>query len=87
MPKTSNKHGESFESNMLKQQERDLQRTRVKLGAEGEINLLKTKELDDATPGVASEVDNRASLLFKNQGEDSNNNLNQNKTVLKNDNQ
>ena len=72
---------------MLKQQERDLQRTRVKLGAEGEINLLKTKELDDATPGVASEVDNRASLLFKNQGEDSNNNLNQNKTVLKNDNQ
>jgi hypothetical protein len=43
--------------------------------------------LDDATPGVASEVDNRASLLFKNQGEDSNNNLNQNKTVIKNDNQ
>ena len=49
-------------------------RTRVQLGAEGEINLLK-KEPEDATPGLTSEVeDHRASLLFNNQGEASSKN-------------
>ena len=69
MPISSNKHNESFDSQHLAQQEKGI---RVKLGAKGEINLLKTntKELEDPSPGTPEDVeDHKASLLFQNQGE------------------